>query len=65
MLLDVRKIINTPGDGIDFNEELDLSDVDFGGVCPAVRPVSVVGTVENIAGMLQLRAELDTELTCV
>ena len=65
MLLDVRKIINTPGDGIEFNEELDLSDVDFGSVCPAVRPVSVVGTVENIAGMLQLRAELDTKLTCV
>ena len=65
MLLDVKGIINTPGDGIAFNEELDLSDVDFGGVCPAVRPVSVVGTVQNIAGMLQLHAELDTELSCV
>ena len=65
MLLDVKGIINTPGDGIAFNEELDLSDVDFGGVCPAVRPVSVVGTVRNIAGMLQLHAELDTELSCV
>ena len=65
MLLDVKGIINTPGDGIAFNEELDLSDVDFGGVCPAVQPVSVVGTVQNIAGMLQLHAELDTELSCV
>ena len=65
MRLDVKGIINTPGDGIAFNEELDLSDVDFGGVCPAVRPVSVVGTVRNIAGMLQLTADVDTTLSCV
>lgn len=65
MRLDVKGIINTPGDGIAFNEELDLSDVDFGGVCPAVRPVSVVGTVRNIAGMLQLHADIDTTLSCV
>ena len=65
MRLDVTRIINTPGDGIDFNEELDLSDVDFGGVCPAVRPVSVVGTVRNIAGMLRLRMDVDASLSCV
>lgn len=65
MRLDVKRIINTPGDGIDLNEELDLSDVDFGGVRPAVRPVSVVGAVRNIAGMLQLKADVDTMLSCV
>ncbi len=65
MRLDVKGIINTPGDGIEFKEELDLSDVDFGGVRPAVRPVSVVGTVRNIAGMLRLTADIDTELSCV
>ncbi|MBQ9647650.1 MAG: DUF177 domain-containing protein [Oscillospiraceae bacterium] len=65
MRLDVRGIINTPGDGIEFNEELDLSDVDFGGVYPAVRPVSVVGAVRNIAGMLRLTADADTTLSCV
>lgn len=65
MRLDVRPIINTPGDGIAFDEELDLSDVDFGGVCPAVRPVSVAGAARNIAGMLQLRLDLDTVLSCV
>ncbi len=65
MRLDVKRIMNTPGDGIEFNEELDLSDVDFGGVCPAVRPVSVVGTVRNIAGMLQLHADVETQLQCV
>ena len=65
MRLDVQSIIHTPGGGIEFNEELDFSDVDFGGVCPAVRPVSVVGTVRNIAGMLSLTADVDTVLSCV
>lgn len=65
MRLDVKAIINTPGGRVDFNEELDLSDVDFGGVCPAVRPVSVVGTARNIAGMLRLRMDVDTTLSCV
>ena len=65
MRLDVRGIVNTPGGGVAFNEELDFSDVDFGGVRPAVRPVSVVGTVRNIAGMLSLTADVDTTLSCV
>ena len=65
MRLDVKKIINTPGDGIAFQEELDLSDVDFGGVCPAVQPVSAEGTVRNIAGMLSLRMDVDARLSCV
>lgn len=65
MRIDVKGIINTPGGGLEFNEELDFSDVDFGGVCPAVRPVSVVGTVRNIAGMLRLTADVDTTLSRV
>ena len=65
MRLNVKGIINTPGGGVSFNEELDFSDVDFGGVCPAVRPVSVVGAVRNIAGMLRLTADVDTTLSCV
>lgn len=65
MLLDVRRIINTPGGRIPFRFAQDFSDVDFGGVCPAVRPVSVVGQVQNIAGMLQMQMELDTTLSAV
>lgn len=65
MRLDVKRIMNTPGDGLDFKEELDLSDVGFGGVRPAVQPVSVVGTVRNIAGMLQLRMDVSATLSCV
>lgn len=54
MLLDVRKIINAPGERIEFRFALDLSDVDFGGLYPAQDPVVVTGEVRNTAGMLLL-----------
>ena len=54
MLLDVRKIINAPGERIGFRFDLDLSDVDFGGLYPAQEPVVVTGEVRNTAGMLLL-----------
>jgi uncharacterized protein len=65
MVLDVKRIINTPGGRIPFEFSEDFSDVDFGGVCPAVRPVLVVGQVRNIAGMLRLELALDTTLAAV
>ena len=65
MILDVKRIINTPGGRIPFEFSEDFSDVDFGGVCPAVRPVLVVGQVQNIAGMLRLQMELTTTLSSV
>ena len=65
MVLDVKRIINTPGGRIPFDFTEDFSDVDFGGVCPAVRPVSVVGQVQNIAGMLRLQMDLAAELSAV
>lgn len=65
MVLDVKRIINTPGGRIPFDFTEDFSDVDFGGVCPAIRPVLVVGQVQNIAGMLRLELALDTTLAAV
>ena len=65
MVLDVKRIINTPGVRIPYDFTEDFSDVDFGGVCPAVRPVSVVGQAENIAGMLRLQFDLTTTLSAV
>ncbi|MBQ2830724.1 MAG: DUF177 domain-containing protein [Oscillospiraceae bacterium] len=65
MRLNVKRIINTPGERLDFRFEMDLSDVDFGGVCPAVRPVSVVGQVRNAAGVLLLDMEVATVLQSV
>ena len=65
MLLNVQRIINAPGEQIDFQFELDLSDVDFGGLYPAQNPVVVTGDVRNTAGMLTLEMEMSTVLKSV
>lgn len=62
MRLSVKKIINAPGEREKFDYSMDLSHVDFSGSCPASRPVSVVGQVENIAGMLLLDMQVSTVL---
>ena len=65
MLLDVRKIINAPGERIDFQFELDLSDVDFSGLYPVCDPVVVTGDARNTAEMLLLRFTASTVLRSV
>ena len=65
MLLDVKKIINAPGEKIDFQFTMDLSDVDFGGRYPVQNPVVVTGDVRNVAGMLMLRFTAETTLHAV
>ncbi|MGM9662396.1 MAG: YceD family protein [Oscillospiraceae bacterium] len=65
MRLNVRKIMNTPGERIDFHFSMDLSRVDFGGVYPAVRPVLVEGSVRNTAGVLSLAMRMTTTLRSV
>ena len=55
MLLDVRKLINAPGERMPFQFTLDLSDVDFGGLYPIQNPVVVTGDVRNTAEMLLLQ----------
>ena len=55
MVLNVQKIINAPGERMEFQFQLDLSDVDFGGLYPAQNPVVVTGDVRNTAGMLLLQ----------
>ena len=62
MLLNVQKIINTPGERMDFRFELDLSDVDFSGRQPVQEPVVVAGDVRNVAGMLLLSFTASTTL---
>ena len=65
MLLNVQKIINAPGERIEFQFDLDLSDVDFGGLYPAQDPVVVTGDVRNTAGMLLLQFTASTTLKSV
>ena len=62
MLLDLSKIIDVPGGEVNFETSLDLSDLDFGGCCPAQEPVRAVGSVHNTAGVLQMQGEVTTRL---
>ena len=54
MLLDVRPLLRTPGKRLDFQFELDLSDVEFAGRYPVSRPVLVEGEVRHTADILSL-----------
>lgn len=65
MLLDVRKLINAPGERMPFQFELDLSDVDFGGLYPIQNPVVVTGDVRNTAEMLLLQFTASSTLRSV
>ena len=65
MRLNIREIINRPGESIEFAERMDLSGEAFHGTCPATQPVSVTGAVRNSAGMLSLRLNMETVLSCV
>lgn len=65
MLLNVQSILHAPGKQLDFQFELDLSDVEFSGRCPISRPVSVQGTVHNTAGILELALTARSTLDAV
>ena len=63
MLLDVKPILHTPGKRLEFQFELDLSDVEFADRYPVSRPVIVSGQVRNTADVLEMemtaRSQLD------
>lgn len=65
MRLTLTKLIDSPGQGLDFQTNLDLSDLEFGGVRLAPEPVHAQGQVKNTAGVLILTARLETTLHCV
>ena len=62
MLLSLSKLIGTPGSTLDFETSLDLSDLDFGGCCPAKQPVLFRGTVRNTADVLLMHGAVSTRL---
>lgn len=65
MLLDVKPILHTPGKELDFQFDLDLSDLEFSGRYPVSRPVSVTGAVRNAADVLHLDLTARTTLDAV
>ena len=60
-MLNLSKIIDCPGT-VPFEDALDLSDLDFGGCCPAQEPVRAKGTVRNSAGVLLMTGSVETTL---
>ena len=62
MRLDLRDIIHTPDAEKSFRFQLDLSDQDFYGRRPIVRPVLVQGRVTNHAGALVLEGTASSTL---
>ena len=58
MRLDLRPILRTPGASLPFQCALDLSDVEWNGERPITKPVEIRGTVRNMAGALELTAQL-------
>ncbi len=64
MRLNVNKLLHTPDSKQDFHFEMDLCDLEFGGMTPVVHPVVVDGRIKNEAGMLVCDFQADTMLHC-
>ena len=60
MLLDLSKIINSPGSDLSFSECVDLSDLRYGTSYPVNEPVQVAGTVRNTADVLVMKGAITT-----
>ena len=65
MLIDVKSLLRTPGKQLDFQFELDLSDVEFADRYPISRPVRVEGEIRNTADILSLNMTARSTLDAV
>ena len=65
MRLNLREIISVPGAAVDFSYAPDLSNMDFETVKAFTSPLTAVGQIKNIAGVLTLKADLSADLICV
>lgn len=62
MKVNLKSIIYMTGKRVDFDFEMDLSDLEFNGVQPIVSLLSVSGFVRNEAGVLHLMGEAKASL---
>ena len=65
MRLNVNRLLHTPDASQEVRFEMDLSQLDFGGAAPIIRPVTVEGRLRNQAGVLLCQLEMHTTLHCV
>ena len=63
MKLDLKSIVEIPGASISFDRQLDLTAWEWNGTHPVAQPVTVCGTVRNMAGALVLNASMKTRLS--
>ena len=64
MLLNLAKLLDRPGEALNFETQADLSELQFGGCRPADEPVRFQGTIRNTAGVLILSGKLQSTLHC-
>ena len=62
MLLDLSKIIDSPGASVSFSDSLDLSDLRYGNCYPVSEPVQGTGSVRNTAGVLVMTGAIHTTI---
>ena len=62
MLLDLSKIMDSPGASVSFSTSVDLSDLLYGTCCPVDEPVLASGSVRNTAGVLVMTGEISTTI---
>lgn len=65
MWIDVRPVLHTPGRRLEFQFDLDLSELEFDGRRPFSRPVAVEGEIRNTADLLTLSLTARTTLDAV
>ncbi len=54
MILDLKKLFITPNAVLPIEYSLDMSQLDYSGIHPLLKPVSVTGKVSNRAGLVTL-----------
>lgn len=63
MKLDLKPLAQQHGAVLPFDFHVDLSHMEWNGTRPFVQPVCVEGQVRNRAGVMELKARLDTVLS--
>jgi len=66
MIVDLKKIFVNDGESLSVSYALDLSEVEYSGLYPLKKPVSINGTISNKASLVRLEAEIsyDFEAPC-
>ena len=62
MLLDLSKIMDSPGASVPFSTSVDLSDLLYGTCYPVSEAVLASGKVRNTAGVLMMSGQISTTI---